>query len=1250
MKIRKTKKGNSIRRIVAFLLCMTMVLGLGMQDVMEQVYAEETPVTVQEGTAQDTEKITEGEQTGDEPAAPEETAPPTEETENEGSTGDTSGDGVQDEPDAGQPGEDTNTGESGGDNTGDTGTETQPGDGSTNTSGEEGNVDTPGEGEGQGTEEGDVTVPTVPEGEEGQKPAEGDATVPEGEEGQKPGEGDAAASEDTEQADAPEEEEPAEGVAFEDSYTDEKVTIQVSAEAGVIPEGAVLSVTPIEKKEITDDMSEEDKAAAEEMNAQYEQTEKKLEEDLKAETEAAAAEAAVLSANEDGTDGAAEKTLEGFLAYDISFLKDGEEVEPDGEVKVTFEFYEAVIPEGVSEDAEVSVVHLKEDASAEDGIVVENLTDAEMATVETTENAEVTKVELVTESFSSFVIYWGEDKEYWNSVTVYYVNDSNGEEIQGTRHRDVEADSGDNVVLEEYAGEIDGYDFIEARIDSSDGIVVKSIKYSQKKGWTYKETESDKDIEWEKYGSSRNVYLVYHDVKRYKTEAVNFYLNLASQILDTDGNISGQGNENFTTSVSGNQSGMNSDQGIGVPINADLQVKLPEDHVHGGVIGVIGGTSSTNAKEVDEKIRQLGMETGTNGNQSGHEDEIYQIINKNGNPAFPTDTEIFDYVRKNWKNESGGVNKGKDITVNGVAINVKNLTTDNFAIRWYVFKDHDTDCWHIDGILVPKSGVLNITKTFASKEIADAVKEKTEFKIDVTGKFLADTADDTLTISNSLQDAQEVVNEDGTVTYSWTLAIFGTQYTVSEVNYDNLEDWVYSGTDWKYTDINGKVSQGTGTNVTLNTDCQWSDDEIAKSQTLDLSNYYNSDTEEEAPYIIVNKTFKGLSWKQVQDLHDDFALTIASQSNPDMTKMLKLEEADKIIPTDSDEDAIQDYTFIWKLEGYKAGEYTVSESVGNVGLYQVNTEGVGNVNISGETWVFTNELTAQSNIQSNIQNITFQISDSSIILASLNEEKGYLIWTNERLTAGQQASVINAINSKNGVFDQFYTITANNDNCYFYYGDTLKTGISLGRGTVTYTAEGNNGKLTFTGNNAWKRILTGTYTMANDANADISVINTYTANLDLKKISANANTPIENAKFRMSKYAGSEWQVVEESIQVFNAGEKELTGLEPGVLYKLEEIEAPNSFALLTEPIYFKALNGTVCLCNAEGIVTDTSVSDMWGLSEGGAVLTIKNAPLYDLPSTGGPGIHLYMLGGVALLMAGSLLVYKKRKEEVLRS
>lgn len=508
MKIRKTKKGNSIRRIVAFLLCMTMVLGLGMQDVMEQVYAEGTPVTVQEGTAQDTEKITEGEQTGDEPAAPEETTPPTEETENEGSTGDTSGDGVQDEPDAGQPGEDTNTGESGGDNTGDTGTETQPGDGSTDTSGEEGNVDTPGEGEGQGTEEGDVTVPTVPEGEEGQKPGEGDASASEDDTEEETGRmaelnyeaedgsfrvkvtalsedvdlsgveihAAAAETEDVvpfineakpgmevaeilayeisftyketgeavdltgkaavsieyvtpEQVEELAEIVPAavcltddgeggmtisdltesEGTAFDDgivtvpvgdyalytlvwlteraqafdkTYADEQVTIRVLADAGVLPNDAEMVVTPIVKTEITDEMTEEQKQAAQEINDQYNLAEEKLTEESEKN----------------------EEYLEGFLAYDISFFVNEEEVQPEGKVSVTMDFVEAVLPEAVSEDAEVSVKHLKEEENAEGESVLEDMSDR--SEVMTTENSAVEKVTLTAESFSAYMLAW----------------------------------------------------------------------------------------------------------------------------------------------------------------------------------------------------------------------------------------------------------------------------------------------------------------------------------------------------------------------------------------------------------------------------------------------------------------------------------------------------------------------------------------------------------------------------------------------------------------------------------------------------------------------------------------------------------------------------------------------------------------------------------------------------------------------------------------------------------------------------
>ena len=499
MKTRKTKKRDIIRRAVAFLLCMTMVLGLGMQDVIEQVYAEEASAVSREQSAdvpatqevESTETTTpEGEtdptaseETGpatpeEEPTAPEEDkklAEPTNPTEPEGNTEvatpptETTKPSTPEEP-------------------------TTPVDGTENA---------------ETDESTDLTAPVNPDGLNGSE-SSGETTTT-------PGEG-------TETEETPDQEVPAdpadttgeeelseEEQAYEASYEDEKVTIHVSAEAGVLPEDAKLSVTPIEKKEITDEMSEEEKAAAEEVNAQYDLTEKKLAEDLEAESEVAA-EASALSAGEENTEsGTADgKTLEGFIAYDISFFVDGEEIEPDGEVNVSFEFQEAVIPEGVSEDAEVAVAHLKEDESATDGITVENLTAAEMATVETTENAEVTKVELVTESFSSFVIYWG-NSQYRNRVNVYYV-DTSGNQINGQQTGSIGRDYGDNAdfTFETYEDDVPGYTYTGAHINSYSGQQIYSVKYSSRSGgWTYKTTQNGTDNSWNVYGGERRVYLVY---------------------------------------------------------------------------------------------------------------------------------------------------------------------------------------------------------------------------------------------------------------------------------------------------------------------------------------------------------------------------------------------------------------------------------------------------------------------------------------------------------------------------------------------------------------------------------------------------------------------------------------------------------------------------------------------------------------------------------------------------------------------
>src|SRR5699024_4406826 len=100
---------------------------------------------------------------------------------------------------------------------------------------------------------------------------------------------------------------------------------------------------------------------------------------------------------------------------------------------------------------------------AENGIVVEDMT--ETSSVETTENLAVQKVELVADSFSTFTIYCGYNSQ--RSVTVHYVY-TDGNEIQGTRTRNVNFSNGTNAILSNYAN-ASGYNYQGAHLNSING-------------------------------------------------------------------------------------------------------------------------------------------------------------------------------------------------------------------------------------------------------------------------------------------------------------------------------------------------------------------------------------------------------------------------------------------------------------------------------------------------------------------------------------------------------------------------------------------------------------------------------------------------------------------------------------------------------------------------------------------------------------------------------------------------------------
>ncbi len=262
------------------------------------------------------------------------------------------------------------------------------------------------------TAEAQTDAETEPETEGTKAALETEATA-EGaaaEETQKAPETEAAAEGESQNGDTAETIEAAPAAAQVMTYEDDEVKVNVTAVTpGAIPGNASLKVVPIVEKTPVQGMSEAEIAKINAVNAQYKEVAEKLAE--KAENE--------------------EYDIAGFLAYDITFVDQaGNKVEPNGEVKVSMEYKEAVIPEEAAsadkETTDVTVMHLEEDANGQVKEIVDMVADEKTeASVQTTENAEVEKTEFVTDSFSTFTITWKNRDGWWvyeARITVNYVD------------------------------------------------------------------------------------------------------------------------------------------------------------------------------------------------------------------------------------------------------------------------------------------------------------------------------------------------------------------------------------------------------------------------------------------------------------------------------------------------------------------------------------------------------------------------------------------------------------------------------------------------------------------------------------------------------------------------------------------------------------------------------------------------------------------------------------------------------------
>lgn len=428
--------------------------------------------------------------------------------------------------------------------------------------------------------------------------------------------------------------------------------------------------------------------------------------------------------------------------------------------------------------------------------------------------------------------------------------------------------------------------------------------------------------------------------------------------------------------------------------------------------------------------------------------------------------------------------------------------------------------------------------------------------------------------------------------------------------------------------------------------------------------------QEDKPFIEVTKTFEGLTKTQIKELansENPYTITlIHTDANTSKTLTMKAGELNDI-PQGNDNKKV--WTYTWKLEDCLDGTYKVSESNYGKDGYDVtvtvNGQQVTNWNdFSVSTKQATIKEYKQSENTTACSPKTFSIGKANLIVAKLTANEGYFVWTNTPVSISERKEIVKLINDKiDGIKGIGFSPEAELQKCYFYSGNGIKDTLVFRNGEIKYDGQD---ELTFDASKQWSMFAAGTYTFTETQNAEIQITNTYseqTADLDLIKTSV-AGTKFDGAEFKLYKkndegaYELQKFEYTDESgknqtretIQVINTeGSKaELKNLQSGQYY-LEEVKAPEACMLLADKIYFKQEKGKITLTDKDGKALSSELT-MWTLSNTDEkyTLTVKNEILYSLPSAGGTGIYLYMIGGILLMFAAVWILYKNKCKEVL--
>ena len=255
--------------------------------------------------------------------------------------------------------------------------------------------------------------------------------------------------------------------------------------------------------------------------------------------------------------------------------------------------------------------------------------------------------------------------------------------------------------------------------------------------------------------------------QKHRIGTVNFYLNLNCEIMDNESNgfKPDVSDDAFTDSIYATRLFGGNDilEGLG-----NVMVLAPPDN-------------ETKAYEVDQTLRSaIKTPIEYKGGYDNKECTAYLTLED-----FPSDESVLASLREN---------NTDNITIDGVRVPVEDLTTENFAIRWYVLKYNTSDGWHIDGVLVAKEACFTVAKTFAGDlEAINKVKNNGYYisiKHESDSNGTTETTEDMELVLKPESDVTEKGKlgyrsyDSDTNSYIWVVpARQGRKYEISEQNY-----------------------------------------------------------------------------------------------------------------------------------------------------------------------------------------------------------------------------------------------------------------------------------------------------------------------------------------------------------------------------------------------------------------------------------------------------------------------------------